>query len=224
MRTRTRRAPLVIAILALVASAAAAVFVLTRQPPPETPEQEERRLRAEALASLELAEFTATAPDNSAFTRDDMLGQWTLLSFGFTYCELACPPMHANTMRLIAKLANTDLRFVTMSVDPVHDTPERLAAYTEQIGADSERWIFVAMEANERDRVLDGLGLAVTDDPSEENRITLPDGETVMDNIGHPTRFVLIAPDGAVTEFYPGMTSSELDDTARSIRGFMLGG
>ncbi|GAB4553516.1 MAG: hypothetical protein Tsb0013_15930 [Phycisphaerales bacterium] len=214
---------LVITIVALAAIVLAWI-AFSVVSPAETPEEEEARLRREALAALQLVEFNATAADGSAFTREALTGGWTLLSFGFTHCQLACPPMHANTMRLIAKLENTPLRFVTLSVDPVHDTPERLREYTAQLGADPDRWTFVAMDADQRDAVLDGLGMSVSIDTSDANRITLPGSDNVMNNIDHPTRFILIGPEGEVVDMYPGMTSETLEDTARSIRGHMLGG
>ena len=215
---------LVVVLVVLLAFVGLSVTVAIAINQPESPEEERQRLRQEALAALELVEFEALTPNREPFTRDSILGEWTLLSFGFTYCELACPPMHANTMRLMEKTRGTDLRFVTLSVDPVHDTPERLAAYTDQIGAAPERWIFVSMESKDRDRVLRGLAMTVEEEMSEETRITLPDGETQMNNIDHPTRLILIAPDGTVTDMYPGMSSEELDATARSIRSHMRPG
>lgn len=206
---------LLIALIVLIALA-----IVLR--PSETMEERAQRERSEALAALQLVEFEATAPDGARVTRGLIEGRWTLLSFGFTHCELACPPMHANTMRLMQKLATADLQYVTMSVDPVHDTPERLAEYTERLGIDTDRWTFLALDAETRDAILAGLMLSgVTDDQTPENVITLPDGAGTMNNIGHPTRFLLIDPSLRVVDMYEGTQGTELDAIAGSIRGHL---
>jgi protein SCO1/2 len=205
----------------LIAAIAMAALVIALKPS-ESMEERNARERREALAEMKLVEFDAVTQDGATFTRDDLEGRWTLLSFGFTHCQLACPPMHANTMQLAAKLANTDVRFVTFSVDPVYDTPERLREYTEQINVPTEQWTFLAADAETRDAVLTGLTLNIIDDTDPANQITLPDGQTVMNNIDHPTRFILIAPDLSVMDLYRGLEGSELDAIASSIRGHLI--
>lgn len=222
MRTRGSVFSILVPLMLLSAIAMAVLVVALK--PSESMEDRNERERREALGAMQLVEFEATTPEGSAFTRDEFEGRWTLLSFGFTHCQLACPPMHANTLRLASKLANTDLRFVTISVDPVFDTPERLREYTKQIGVPTDRWTFVAADGATRDAVLSGLTLNIVDDSNPDNRITLPDGETVMNNIDHPTRFILIGPDLSVVDLYRGLEATELDSIAASIRGHMLKG
>ena len=68
----------------------------------------------------------------ASFTRDNLVGQWTLIFFGFTHCPDICPTTLAELAQLKAQLADTEAgatRVVMLSVDPARDTPERLAQY-----------------------------------------------------------------------------------------------
>ena len=43
--------------------------------------------------------------------------------------------------QLSTALEGTDLRLVSLSLDPLEDTPESLAGYAEKVGADSDTWM-----------------------------------------------------------------------------------
>lgn len=80
-----------------------------------------------------LQEFALVDHHNRAFTRADLLGQWHIVSYGFTHCPDVCPTTLmtlAGVARLIEKdQAYTDVRFLFYTVDPERDTPGRLAEY-----------------------------------------------------------------------------------------------
>jgi protein SCO1/2 len=71
--------------------------------------------------------------------------------FIFTGCQAACP-MLTSRMRALQKHVEEreqalgtrlPVRFVSFSVDPEVDTPEKLAAFAAKWGADQERWSFL---------------------------------------------------------------------------------
>jgi protein SCO1 len=94
---------------------------------------------------LPLPAFTLRDERNEAFTRESLLGQTSLLFFGFTHCPDICPA----TLQQLA-LARKQLReqsagapatetvavpqIVLISVDPERDTPEKLKAYVSYFG------------------------------------------------------------------------------------------
>ena len=53
------------------------------------------------------------------------------------------------------------MKLVSVSVDPVVDTPERLRAFAEKFNVD-QGWTFVTGEKGEIDLLLQSLGVAVT--------------------------------------------------------------
>jgi protein SCO1 len=62
----------------------------------------------------------------------DLLGHWTLLDFGYTFCPDICPTTLATLKDLKTQLAASGTaapQVIFISVDPARDTPERLAGF-----------------------------------------------------------------------------------------------
>ena len=67
----------------------------------------------------------------------------TYLNFIFTSCGSVCPVM-SQTFSVLRDRFGADrsnIRMISLSIDPEYDTPPRLAAYRQQFGAD-EAWRF----------------------------------------------------------------------------------
>jgi protein SCO1/2 len=159
---------------------------------------------------LSIPEFEVTTQDGETYTRDELLGQLTILDFFFTHCPFICPPMSQNMLRAQRALANTDVQFLSISVDPEHDTPERLKEYAREIGADTSTWTFTTTDRETVNRILrDGLLLA-SSQPNPEQVINLPSG-TTMSNITHPSHFILVGPDGDILSLTNGLNRAEVD-------------
>ncbi|MFU8876732.1 MAG: SCO family protein, partial [Wenzhouxiangellaceae bacterium] len=64
----------------------------------------------------------------------------TIISFIFTSCPGICPMITANMVRSVPKLESfgEEFQILLVSVDPEHDTPERLAAYAKRFQAGPE--------------------------------------------------------------------------------------
>jgi|SRR5690242_58205 len=84
------------------------------------------------------ARYMANAPVRDQLGRrhrfyDDLVkGRTVLINFMFTTCDGICPRATANLARaqeLIPDLLGSDLHMLSISVDPVNDTPKRLAEY-----------------------------------------------------------------------------------------------
>jgi len=66
------------------------------------------------------------------FTNERLVGKWTLVFFGFTYCPDVCPTTMSFLNQLMNQLEGTeagDTQVVMVSVDPARDTVAQLAAY-----------------------------------------------------------------------------------------------
>jgi len=60
-----------------------------------------------------------------------------MLEFIFTSCQTICPIMSAGFSNFQKKMGDKagDVRLVSVSIDPQHDTPERMKRYLEKYGA-----------------------------------------------------------------------------------------
>src|SRR6516162_7006530 len=73
--------------------------------------------------------FNLTDQSGASFSSQSLAGHVTLLDFVYTYCTDACPIMSATFQEAQRKLADDKLLgskilLVSLSVDPVHDTPQ----------------------------------------------------------------------------------------------------
>jgi len=72
-------------------------------------------------------------------------GRPVLLSFVFTGCSSTCPlQVHelADLHRALPADVRGAVRFLSVTVDPLHDTPQSLAAFARRMDADLPGWRF----------------------------------------------------------------------------------
>lgn len=157
---------------------------------------------------LSLPPFELTSIDGETVTNDVFTGRITVVDFMFTHCPLVCPMMTGTMADLADKLEGTGVRFLSISVDPERDTPERLREFAARFGADLSRWTFARGEREATWRLVrEGLMFAIEDDDSLT--IPLADGSTML-NIRHPSHFVLVGPDGRVLGLYSSTSESDV--------------
>ncbi|HKG60216.1 MAG TPA: SCO family protein [Pyrinomonadaceae bacterium] len=98
------------------------------------------------------------------FYRDLIKDKTVAINFIFTNCTTICPPLAATFARVQKEMGDKvgkDVRFISISVDPLTDTPERLKAWGAKFKAGAG-WTFVTGEKQEMDKLLNALGAAVS--------------------------------------------------------------
>ena len=138
--------------------------------------------------------FTLVERDGESLSRADLDGRPWVADFIFTRCTGMCPALSARMAELRRQLRDNGLhaRLVSFSVDPAHDTPERLRTYAERYGAGDD-WLFVTGERDELYRLIgDGFKLSVAERSPDQAK---HGGELIT----HSDRFVAI-----LSEFCPG--------------------
>ncbi len=79
-------------------------------------------------------------------TAQTLRGKPVLLHFVFTGCSSTCPPQIHELVAMRAALpasARAQLQLVSVTVDPLADTPQALARFAARLGADQPGWRFV---------------------------------------------------------------------------------
>ena len=82
--------------------------------------------------------FTLTAATGEPLALADLRGKVLALTFIFTTCTDSCPLLTAKMAEIQRRLGSdfgTRIHFVSITVDPQNDTPERLRRYAEQFAA-----------------------------------------------------------------------------------------
>jgi protein SCO1/2 len=131
-------------------------------------------------------------------TLKELRGSTVVLTFIYTRCPLPtfCPMMdrHFVTIqeRVKAEASLKHVHLVTVSFDPVRDTPAVLRAHAKEIGADLQRWTFFTGDLKAIDDFAGKFGVYVVRNPNDERDIT------------HNLRTAIIGPDGTVKKIYTG--------------------
>jgi protein SCO1/2 len=92
---------------------------------------------------------------------DDVIaGRIAVVNFVYTTCTTACPVLSATFSQLQQRLApalGKEVVFVSISVDPLRDTPERLREVAARYDA-REGWVWLTGAKPDVDSVLKGFG------------------------------------------------------------------
>ena len=94
-------------------------------------------------------EFSFINQNNDTITKDSLTGSIYVANFFFTSCPSICPIMTKNMSYLQEKLSvYPDIRFLSHTVDPDNDTPEKLHSYVnlmqqKNISIDLSNWDFL---------------------------------------------------------------------------------
>ncbi len=144
-------------------------------------------------------EMALTNRDGRVVRLGELKGLPWVASFVFTRCPASCPMITARVARLDKSLpADLPVRFVTVSVDPDHDTPEVLQRYAESFQA-SDRWLFLTGGRDEVRRIcVEGFKLGLDMNPPPA-----PIGAPAnVEPILHSTRLVLVDGGGDIRGYY----------------------
>ncbi len=153
------------------------------------------------------------------FYSDLVRDRVVVMNFVFTTCTTICPPMGANFARLQALLgerAADQVELISISVDPLTDTPDRLKAWSERFRSpedDGPRWTLVTGVKARIDNLLKALKV-FTPDSKDHSPIVLVGNDAT----GQWLRAYGLAPatrlDTLLAEMEtPGTASTQRDST-----------
>lgn len=142
--------------------------------------------------------FTLTNQSGQPVGLETLRGHAAIITFMFTSCRDVCPLLTAQLTKVQAQAKAEGLdgrvRFVSITVDPLTDTPEALTRYAAGYGADLATWHFLTGGTDEVNRLTREIGLLTG----------------VGDKIGHGNLLLFVDPSGRIAERYTGL---ELEPT-----------
>jgi protein SCO1/2 len=142
-----------------------------------------------------LPDFRLTERSGRPLSLADLRGRPWVADFIFTQCGGACPAMTARMAHLRRDVA-PDVRLVSFTVDPAHDTPEVLARYATAFRA-GDGWHFLTGPQKDLyDLSVGGFKLAAMEVPAGEQAAG-GDGPFL-----HSSKFVLVDGDGVIRGYY----------------------
>ncbi len=133
--------------------------------------------------------FHLTDQDGASYGTEQLRGKIWIADFIYTSCPGPCPMISSRMSETQKPLRDTDVKLVSFTVDPRHDTPGVLRNYAERLNAQPSRWKFLTGDKDTIYRLVrDGFKLA-----------TLDQGEA---GPVHSTRIVLVDRKGIIRGYY----------------------
>ena len=110
------------------------------------------------------------------FFSDLMKDKVVLINFVFTQCGDACPLITAKlvqTKNEFGEAFGKEVRFLSISIDPLHDRPQDLAKFARKFDAVHPEWLFLTGEPANVEQVVKKLGAWTQDIESHSTAIII---------------------------------------------------
>ncbi|MBM7703198.1 SCO family protein [Metabacillus iocasae] len=157
----------------------------------------------------ELDDFSYVNQEGDTVSKESLKGDIWVADFIFTNCETVCPPMTANMAKLqkMAEEEGLDVRFVSFSVDPEVDSPERLKEFASQFNTDLSKWDFLTGYKQDeiQEFALDNFK-TIVQKPKDEDQVI------------HQTSFYLVDQEGKVVKDYSGVSDTPYEEIIEHIK------
>lgn len=153
-------------------------------------------------------EWEFTNQNNEPFSTQQIDDKIVVLNFFFTSCPKICPAMNINVQKVQQVfIDNENVQFVSITVDPERDTPEKLKAYEEIYSLNKGQWNFLTGSENEIYILArKGYNLSATDASGEDEN-----------DIIHSQTVLLIDPNQQIRGRYSGTDAESMGDLVSDI-------
>lgn len=143
---------------------------------------------------------------------DDLHGKILVIDFFFTRCPSICPGLALSMKKLQNSFVKNDsiVQFISISVDPAHDSVPRLRKFADRFGANHDTWWFVTGDKKE-----------IYDFAFNELKASLADKE-VDTAFLHTENFFLLDSNRVVRGWYNGFDAEKQAKLVRDIPLLML--
>jgi protein SCO1/2 len=163
-----------------------------------------------------LPDFRLQSQEGEPFGSDELKGNVWIATFIFTRCVQTCPLQTAELVHIQNKLkdheAADQIHFVSISVDPAHDTEEILKGYAFTAGSDLSRWTYLTGKREDIWSLSkDGFKLPVTDVDADPQAL-----------IAHSQSFVLVDRAMRVRGHYDGLNKAARARLLRDLEVVLL--
>jgi cytochrome oxidase Cu insertion factor (SCO1/SenC/PrrC family) len=160
-------------------------------------------------------DFVFTERSGRKVTKADLLGHPWLISFIFTRCAGPCPRVSGKMGELQTLLKGTDVRLVTLTVDPDFDTTDVLSHYAEAYRADPNRWLYLTGDKRKTYRLINNSFLMPVKEYTGKDR---EPGYEVL----HSTNILLVNEKGVVVQKYNALDEVDMARLRRDLKPYLI--
>ena len=141
--------------------------------------------------------FSLTERTGKTFDTESLDGKVWVVTFFYTTCPGPCFRQNQALAKVQEELAERDVRFVSITCDPMIDTPSALREYAARFNADPQKWLFLTGDFD----AIKGIG---------QKQFLLP-----LDKQIHSERAIVIDHTGEIRDVFDTL---DADDVKRMTR------
>ncbi len=138
--------------------------------------------------------------NGDSISSNNFNGNICVVDFFFTHCPTICPVMTNNMVYLQEKTEDLNVQYLSYSVNPKKDNPDRLKWYANKFGINEDNWNLLT---GEQEKIYE-LGVKGYLVPNQEDALS-PGGFL------HSEKFILIDKKGRIRGFYNGTDINQMD-------------
>ncbi|MBE9464469.1 SCO family protein [Dyadobacter subterraneus] len=152
-----------------------------------------------------IPDFSFINEDKEVVTEKDFKGKVYVADFFFVTCPTICPVMKKNMLTVYKEYKdNPDVKILSHTIDPEHDTPEILKKYATDLGVNGKMWQFVT---GDKEKIYD-IG-------QKHYMVSALEDSSQAGGYIHSGAFVLVDKERHIRGMYDGTTE---DGTAKLIK------
>jgi protein SCO1/2 len=151
--------------------------------------------------------FSFTNQNGKTVTQKELNNSVYVADFFFTTCHSICPIMSTQIQRVAEKFkGNSEVKFLSHTVDPETDTVEQLNRYAIEHKANVNQWMFVTGDKKE-----------LYDIARTGYLLDASIGDGGPDDFIHTQNFALVDKDNRIRGYYDGTNTKEVDQLITDI-------
>lgn len=156
---------------------------------------------ASKASPLKAPKYTLVSSTGKDFSSESITLPYIANLF-FTKCEGPCPLTMKQLKRIKSKVkSEINLPIVSITVDPINDTPQVLKEYAKKHSAESKDWIFLTGDLSKINQIIEkGFNIGAAETPQT-----------------HSTRLVYVNKEGLIEDYFFGTDSKDIDELIEKI-------
>ena len=149
---------------------------------------------------FQIPDFQFVNQDSQVITQEDYKGKVYVADFFFTSCPTICPVMKTQMLRIYERFKNNaDVKILSHTIDPRHDTVGVLKDYATRLQVDSKQWNFVTGNRNVLIHAQQGYLVSALEDKEAAGGFV------------HSGAFVLVDKQRRIRGYYDGTKPEQVD-------------
>ncbi len=137
--------------------------------------------------------FDFITQDSLPISNADFTDKLYVADFFFMSCPSICPKVKQQMLRIYNRYEdNSKLKLVSHTLDPKRDTPERLKMYAQNLGVETDKWMFLT---GDKDEIYD---------IAEDYFVSAYEDEDAPGGLDHSGKILLVDSKGHIRAFAEG--------------------